>query len=57
MTHKLQRRVDALELRSHPPARVVVCWCSLPDGQHAAGCPAAGVPVTVVVRWQDDTDD
>jgi hypothetical protein len=59
MTHNLKRRVDALELRSQPTARVVVCWCSLPDGQHQPDCPAAGAALgdhVVSVRWQDDDD-
>jgi hypothetical protein len=49
MTHKtLTKRLERIEARRRPAARVVVCWCSLADGQHLPDCPAAGAPGPVV---------
>jgi hypothetical protein len=41
-------RLTRLEARRRPAARIVVCWCGLPPGQHKPGCPAAGDPGPVV---------
>ena len=56
-TKAFQRRLDALEAARQPPGQIIVCWCSLPDGQHEPDCdaPAAGLRDTVLlVRWEED---
>lgn len=55
-TINLARRVDALELRSQP-ARVIVCTCSLPGGNHTPDCPAANASdndTVWLLAWPDD---
>lgn len=52
----LTKRLDALELRNQPAARMFVCDCArrngrvnLPSGEHLPDCPAAGAGDTDLV--------
>ena len=64
MTSKtLLNRLEALEKRDAPPARLLVCGCAmdngrenLPDGQHNPDCPvldAGPRDNVIIVRYTD----
>lgn len=53
----IDTRLQHLEARRRPAARIVVCWCALPPGQHKPDCPAAGDPGPVVTIGGRPTND